>query len=805
MYLKSILTLVLALSVPCIAQEIVVQRADRGVTNIIFTGSQDNSAWLLLYTGGLNGQLFNALVALTQRGDLVPMGIRLRQLQPSSPEYARFVNESGFSQNSQWGFAVPEGNNRYRILLQGTEIEMPTAEDIHSAIENAGIKSPIKVLTDFLKTHPDHLDVRIALLNALRPLAEERTRDILKLDIKSNYQQTQEERMRADISNKYIVDIDVLGDQKLDSEQDEMIWGQYAKELQVLFKNSDWRLVSLPRTQYQIPIDACSPLMVEIYRQNIPKVEAYLEEYPSNDSVWRMYGYMTSMVKQYPNRALLDRIAPFPDMRWPAPEVLDLLLTEDRVKGNWNAIAETMVGYWSSLRNEIFGWFFAPQIANMFLDNIWSTNLELILESTIKANRIEDAETIIADVARVPRFKDIQRRAAELANKLGRPEIQTKWLNMSINEKEKTDIEDIYQKLGRFPLSPKLVIINGSESDNKNVDALLKQSRIIDWRVIRSDLGKELTAFLQDYERWPEDGIKWALFFNDDMLSFGQGFPIEEILVRELESSRAQIPAYTLRRFISNNPTQFEAKESLLRELKRIAEAKTWEKLGVKAGNDLSLELSNEDDHTIWSNYATLYSQLLPYFLENGRPFLSWVGGAFDSKYFIHSKTMKNLARSFLSQIEVALRRQPTDKFLWNAWIALDDLNDRQNLIELLDSLEFSPLANTLAKFPPDIATLRERYKERSNWRGIIDLQERLWEARQDGLEQYTENSLGSLWHQSILLWLEAYLRLDKTREANELIQFWSQYPFWGRIKQSAVDLAKKCEKETLAERWDKL
>jgi len=52
---------------------------------------------------------------------------------------------------------------------------------------------------------------------------------------------------------------------------------------------------------------------------------------------------------------------------------------------------------------------------------------------------------------------------------------------------------------------------------------------------------------------------------------------------------------------------------------------------------------------------------------------------------------------------------------------------------------------------------------------------------------------------------LEAYLRLDKNRQANELIQVCSQSTAWQQIKQSAVDLAKKCEKEVLAEQWEKM
>jgi len=52
---------------------------------------------------------------------------------------------------------------------------------------------------------------------------------------------------------------------------------------------------------------------------------------------------------------------------------------------------------------------------------------------------------------------------------------------------------------------------------------------------------------------------------------------------------------------------------------------------------------------------------------------------------------------------------------------------------------------------------------------------------------------------------LESYLHLDKDNEASALATLWSTSPNWGRIKPDMVDLAKKCGKSELVEKWGKM
>jgi hypothetical protein len=164
---------------------------------------------------------------------------------------------------------------------------------------------------------------------------------------------------------------------------------------------------------------------------------------------------------------------------------------------------------------------------------------------------------------------------------------------------------------------------------------------------------------------------------------------------------------------------------------------------------------------------------------------------------------MEDLARSFLPQIEASIKRQPSDYFLWNVWAALYDLDEHQSFVELIESLEFQPLASQRDRLPPNNAIIVSRWRDRANWKGVVELQERVWEARQDVLELNSPGALNFLWFQATPL-LEAYLHLDRDSDANEVIRIMSQLPIWPQIKQMAVNLAKRCGKDTVAEMWER-
>jgi hypothetical protein len=367
-------------------------------------------------------------------------------------------------------------------------------------------------------------------------------------------------------------------------------------------------------------------------------------------------------------------------------------------------------------------------------------------------------------------------------------------------------MDDLALGLRRYSPTYCLVIINGKTSDNQQIDALLDQGQLIDWRLPRARLNQELSEFLRQKENWPENETHWALFHNNKLLAHGPGLPGQAALIQELEWSGLQPPANALRRFVSANPSHLTAKEMFVGELKRVAELKTREKLGSEAGTNAERVLPDEDDQAIWGEYARLYRQTFQYFIEQGRPQWTWeADGPWNSSLFMHSQTMKLLARSFLPTLEAALKRQPTDDFLWGAWAALSDLNENISIKGFTETLVLSPFDSS--EVPPYNArsSLLKRYRSKSNWPGVMELQEGYWKTTRYFLEQNPTLWRQYYWKSEILHLLEAYLRLDKTVDANELVTIWSQSGDWQQIKQSAVELAEKCGKDNLAGQWGKL
>ena len=797
---------VVLLSVPMIAQsQWVAGRVGYG-----------GSAFLL-HVGERGDPLYEALQELLWTDELAEMGISFESLQITSPVYAQLRNELGLASDSTWALT----DNRGRRLIQGNKL--PSAADMRNALNQAGVKSPVSVLRDFIKQYPDHLDARQQLLGRLRLIAENRTRRVLQLNVKSPIPELDSQdpmvayRQRSRLVN---VDTSQLEDKQLKPEQDLQIWGPCAQELQTLYSSGEWRILPAILSQHSIPADVCSPIMIQTYRRNLANIEAYIEEYPSSIELWRYYGWILSITKQSSVRTLFNRLVPSPYMLWPPEQALGLLVSEERAKGNWGFIAETLMSNWPRFRGFVYQsarmirtYGQPPDLAGVSyakgtLEVVWRDHLNPLLESLIKTNRIADAETIIFDAVKFNAYRDFQRRAAELALSCGRSDLQAKWLALQIPEKsDAPDIDDLNVMLNNGMTDPYLAIINAEMADIQQADAMLKQGRLFEWRISAANPPPVLSELMRQREGWPEGVKYWALFDTDKVIAHGSGLPTENTLYQTLEQYNIETPANTLRRFIREYPTHFEAKEQFLRELKRIAEQRTREKLGEDAGINLTSALPENEDQAIWGEYASLYRQLLPYNLEQGRMLTAWLGSAYYSDFFIHSQTMKSLAPALLPQAETRLRRQPADAFLWGAWTSLSDLDERQSFRNLKEALVLSPMDNPLNQLPPPIPRelMMRRLSARSNWQGIIDVQEWRWETMRNNMERNPSRLSRYLWSQEMQYLLEAYLRLDKNSEANEFIRIWGQSPEWPQIKQSAVDLAEKCGRGDLAEQWKKV
>jgi hypothetical protein len=527
---------------------------------------------------------------------------------------------------------------------------------------------------------------------------------------------------------------------------------------------------------------------------------------------------------------LLDRLTPSPTSpNWPSGAPLNYLVVQERAKGNWGLIANTLWEKWPTARLEarrlLNQWSITPippdleeRVWRGVVDGMWNNDAKPLLEALIKINRSADAEAIICDLAKLPNLRGFQRRAAELALELGREDLQKAWLALQIPEKPKgADLDDLDVQLSIHANSRLILAVANGENFFRQIWELIYQDRIIGYglsiryRLNTSILNAEFSELLQKREGWPEKETHWALLDKTGKtLASGPGLPDEDTLHRALESSGALPLANLLRRFVSEHPSHFGAKLDLLDELMRLASRKTIEKIGNGAGRDKTAMLSDDDDRNIWGEYASLYHEVIAYMLEYGRTDDWGVAQTpFQSDYFIHSKRMMALARSMLPQLEACLKRQPLDRILWKLWSDYSSQLELRQTMALKASLMLPPFSVPLedSVLPGAVfrsQTLRNLFVPRADWLFIIDLQKWRWEEALGALDNFSRLSEG-IWAMEWGPLLEAYLRLGRDGEANEIVRVSSQSYEWEKIKQTAIGLAKNCGKDTLAEQWGKL
>jgi hypothetical protein len=346
---------------------------------------------------------------------------------------------------------------------------------------------------------------------------------------------------------------------------------------------------------------------------------------------------------------------------------------------------------------------------------------------------------------------------------------------------------------------------------------LRRDGRIFDWNIrnLTWQLDPPLQELLQRREGWPEGIAYWSLFDSKGrVLTHGPGLPTADTLYQTLSNNNVETPADFLRRFVREHPSSFEAKTVFLQELFRIASYKTRQKFGEDAGINPDHMLSSEDDRAIWGEYASLCRQVLQHLLNQNRTPWTWAGPN-ASDIFIHSRAMKEVAAWILPQLETSLYRQPTNDLLWSLWVSMSDLAEAgRSFRELKESLVLSPVDNPLHLMPVfPRQSLLAKYYRRQNWQGIIDIQE--FDFARFSTFEPDSRLMGYYFFQEeelFLTLLEAYLRLDKNHEANELVKICTRFHRLpgddrdrGSFRQRAIEVAEKCEKTALVHQWKRM
>jgi len=552
------------LAVPLLAQSPAVARRINPPPSFMPRRIERMASAYMLHIGERSEPLCASLQSLLDTPELAEMKIKIESVIENSPLYYQLAKEIGLKLGSKWALTDATG----QLVAQGTEA--PKAADLRKAMDNAGVKSPVQRLREFLKVNPSNLTARPDLLNILLDTAEADTKKALQLNVLTP---AESRRAKDESSNtkSLIFDLAPLEGKELDSSEDTKIWGPYAAELDALFTNGDWHLLRLP-ADFKVPLEAASPKMAQVYRRHLPKIELALEERPDDIYLWYVYGLAHAVARRGSVRGLVDRLVPAPNQEksWPDNNVFDLLMSEERTKGNWGGVAQELWSRWPALKNTarktVEDWrdlnagiradANIPESTKESINNamvarltapILKNGLVPLVESLIKAGRVQDAETVLTDIARLPDFRSFQRMAADVALTCGREDLSQKWLALEIPIKDKADKDDLDLTLKLYnDYMPVLAVANG-EQHEAQVSDVLDHDSLLDWGLRRIFLNPEQSELMNRSYGLPDKDTNWLLVdANGKTIQYGSGLPTPDALTKTLINSATPTRAEVL-------------------------------------------------------------------------------------------------------------------------------------------------------------------------------------------------------------------------------------------------------------------
>ncbi len=327
----------------------------------------------------------------------------------------------------------------------------------------------------------------------------------------------------------------------------------------------------------------------------------------------------------------------------------------------------------------------------------------------------------------------------------------------------------------------------------------------------------------------------WALLSNTGvLLTSGHQAPSAQALLKALSAAGVTPPLTQVKAFLRDHPDHLEARDDLLRLLRKGAVARTLKTLmldgttpedrlrtrGQRAvqfhGSSLpdpgpfrGKRLSEEEDLRIWAPYA----QELDRSFRNG----TWPALQFqtsrteDVPVEVCSPLMQALYRRHLPKLEAALEAMPSRRDLWRLWGRFQILSEHFRAVAFLQGL--TPPPPELGRpWPPTEARPALALEARlgGDWRGVRDLLEGDWKHFQayGDVIRTAKRKGGPLpfqvvdWEGTLGPLLESMLRLGSSMEARELVDLLRLLDEGPSLVEHAAALAATCARPDLAKQW---
>ena len=380
----------------------------------------------------------------------------------------------GLAANVTWAVV----NSNEQCLASGQAL--PAAAELAEILASKGVRSPVRILRDFLKTRPDHLDARLELLKLQRRYADRRTKDALGLEKDdSTAQQTPvitlpqgsapsggstftmsirmpqggEWSSTSEVASLFSSNPKpepIPKDKVLDAKEDLQIWGGFADSFDRLVTGDDWIAAGLEFDLGESATEICSPSVKALFKRKIAQVEAALERAPTSDKMWSVWIRMADVVGGKSIISVADRLVlqPGADMTSLPRFVRNKLLEEAKATGNWPYIAENL---WSQheaekanppiTRPTISGIGNDELVRDMIgrmMENSWTQKwdslYEPLLEALLYMNDTGRADSIVNTMqewlTKGQWGVNQMQKAIGLANRCNKPDVAKRWTDL---------------------------------------------------------------------------------------------------------------------------------------------------------------------------------------------------------------------------------------------------------------------------------------------------------------------------------------------------------------------------------------
>jgi len=339
-------------------------------------------------------------------------------------------------------------------------------------LASKGVRSLIRILRDFLKTRPDHLDARLELLKLQRGNADRRTRDALGLEkddlagppIDTIVLPSGTPRPTGSFtltvpmgelsgrvaSGSNPKSAPIPKDKVLDTVEDLQIWGGFADSFDRLVTGDDWIAAGLEFDMGEAATEVCSPSVKALFKRKIAQVESSLERAPASIKIWSVWIRMADVVGGKSIISVVDRLAlqPGADMTSLPSFVREKLLEEARATNNWPYIAENL---WSQYETEKANPISLPRISGLARDDEsmraiisqimetqwtrrWDSLYEPLLEALLYMNDVGRADSIVNTMkewlSKGQWSVNQILKAIGLANRCNKPDVAKQWTDL---------------------------------------------------------------------------------------------------------------------------------------------------------------------------------------------------------------------------------------------------------------------------------------------------------------------------------------------------------------------------------------